>query len=501
MSDQTNPLLHIEFPVPFDRIRPEHVEPAVEKLLADSGARLEALGGAETPPLRFDPTMTALDAITERLDYAMGVVGHLEHVATQPDLRKAYNAVQPAVSAFHSGIPLHAGLWNTVKKYAATPEAAALTGPRRRFLQKTMDEFRRHGAELDAAGKERLRAIDVEITQRTTKFGQNVLDSTNHFELVMTNESRLAGLPESALAGARQSAAAKQVEGWRFTLQAPSYIPLMTYLDDASIREEMYRTYSVRATSGDWDNRPILRRILELRRQKAELLGFANFADLVLADRMAHTGRRAQEFLADLTGRTATRFREENEELEQFAGKPSLQPWDIAYYAEKQRRALYDFDEEALRPYFPMPSVIAGLFETAGRLYGLTIVEQSGVPVWSPAVKYYTVTDSAGAFLGGFYADWHPRDNKRDGAWMDALITGLPAPDAIKQHLGLICGNLTPPVGDKPSLLTHREVETIFHEFGHLLHHLLTRVELRRLAGTNVAWDFVELPSQIMENW
>lgn len=496
-----NPLTGIHFPVPFDQIHAAHVEPAVKQLLQEARARLEDLGGiADRSPLTFDATLIALDALTENLDYSMSVVRHLESVATYPELRAAYNAVQPEVSAFYAGIPLHAGLWNTIKKYGETGEARALSGTRRRFLTKTMDSFRRHGADLDAAGKQRLEAIDVELTRLTTKFSENVLDSTNAFELLISDESKLAGLPPSAVEAARQSAAAKKQEGWRFTLQAPSYLALMTYLDDRGIREHVYRAYAVRATSGERDNRPILRRILELRRDKAVLLGFLNFADFVLEDRMAHEGRRAQEFLENLKHKTLARFREENEELRQFAQKPALEPWDVAYYAEQQRKALYDFDEEALRPYFPLGRVVEGLFATVSRLYGLRIVEGQA-PAWDPAVKYYSVEDKDGSFLGAFYSDWFPRENKRGGAWMDALITGFPQPDSSQPHLGLICGNLTPPVGEKPSLLTHREVETIFHEFGHLLHHILSRVEIRSLAGTNVAWDFVELPSQIMENW
>jgi len=236
-------------------------------------------------------------------------------------------------------------------------------------------------------------------------------------------------------------------------------------------------------------------------------LGFADFAGLVLEDRMAHDGARALAFLEDLKAKTEARFRAENEELVAFrrslegADAPALAPWDVGYYAEKQRAALYDFDEEALRPYFPVDRVVNGLFGLVERLYGVRVTEESGVPAWDSHVRFYNVHDAGGAFLGGFYADWFPRENKRGGAWMDALITGGPARAEFHPHLGLICGNLTPPTGGKPALLTHREVETIFHEFGHLLHHLLSRVEVRTLAGTNVAWDFVELPSQIMENW
>jgi oligopeptidase A len=506
MASETNPLLIPRFRIHFDQIRAEHVQPAATELLQDARTRLEAIAAA--PGERtFDNTMQALDEMTEPLDYAMGVVRHLESVATYPELRAVFNAVQPEVSAFYSGIPLHEGLWNSLKKFSTTAEGGRLTGARRRFLVKTMDAFRRHGAELDAAGKKRLEAIDVELTQLTTKFSENVLDSTNAFELVITEEDKLAGLPPSALESARESAKRKEREGWRFTLQAPDYIAVMTYLDDASIRQGIYEAYSVRATEGAHDNRKIVARVLELRREKANLLGFGNFADLVLEDRMAHTGSRALQFLEDLKSKTERRFREENAELLAFrrsiegADAPELAPWDVGYYAEKQRAALYSFDEEALRPYFPLENVVSGLWNLVNRLYGIRVTEELNVPVWDAQVKFYNIHDENGAFLGGFYADWYPRENKRGGAWMDALITGGPLGEEFKPHLGLICGNLTPPVGGKPALLTHREVETIFHEFGHLLHHLLSRVEIRSLAGANVAWDFVELPSQIMENW
>lgn len=501
-----NPLVQPQFRVPFDQIGAADVQPAMSTLLADASRQLESL--AELRAGRtFENTMGALDGLTEPLDYALAVVRHLEAVATYPELRTAYNAIQPETSAFYSKIPLHAGLWHAIQSYAATPEAAALTGERRRFLQKTVDTFRRHGADLDAAGKKRLEEIDVEIAQLTTKFSEHVLDATNSFELIITDERQLAGLPPTAVSSARESAVRKQKEGWRFTLHAPDYFAVMTYLDDASIRRQVYSAYSVRAAAEPWNNRPLIGRILELRKEKGVLLGFRDFADFVLDDRMAHTGARALEFLENLKSKTERRFHEENQELLEFrrslegSTAPELQPWDVAYYAEKQRAALFAFDEEALRPYFPLDRVVAGLFELTHRLYGIRVAERAGVPAWDPQVRYYEVHDQDGLLLGGFYADWYPRDNKRGGAWMDALITGGPAPDGFRPHLGVICGNLTPPVGGKPALLTHREVETIFHEFGHLLHHLLSRVEIRTLAGTNVAWDFVELPSQIMENW
>ncbi len=386
----------------------------------------------------------ALDTMTEKLDYAMSVVRHLESVATTPELRAAFNAVQPKVSAFYSSIPLNERLWKSIQRYAATGEARALTGTLRRYLTKTIDAFKRHGAELDPAGKTRLQEIDIQLAELTTKFSENVLDSTNAWDLVITDEARLAGLPPSAVAAARAAAVSKQREGWRFTLQAPSYLAVMTYLDDAAIREQMWRAYNARAASGDHDNRTLIARIVALRQEKARLLGFRDFADLVLDDRMAHTGETAQHFIDDLRRKTERRFREENRELEAFANR-ELQPWDVGYWAEKQRAALYDFDEEALRPYFPLERVVAGMFDIFGRILGIRVDPEQGVPGWDPEVRCYAIHDRASnAYLGSFYADWFPRENKRGGAWMDTLITGNPAKS--EPHLGLICGNLTPPV-------------------------------------------------------
>jgi oligopeptidase A len=489
--------LDIQFRVPFDKIEASDVEPAIDQLLADADGRLEAAIASDDP-------LRALDTLTEKLDYAMSVIRHLEGVATTPELRAAHNAIEPKVSAFYSSLPLNEGLWKAIQRYAATDKARALTGTMKRYLTKTIDSFKRHGAELDAAGKARLQEIDVALAEATTKFSEHVLDSTNAYELTIEDETQLKGLPAAAAAAARASAESKGRSGWRFTLQAPSYVAVMTYLDDRAIREQLYRVFSTRATAAGpggeaQDNAPLLVKILGLRKEKARLLGFRDFSDFVLDDRMAHTGARAQGFLDDLRRKTEPRFREENQELESFAGL-ALQPWDIGYWAEKQRAKLYDFDEEALRPYFPLEHVVSGMFDIFGRVLGIRVREESGVPVWDPQVRTYAVHDRASdAYLGSFYADWFPRENKRGGAWMDALITGNPAEQ--KPHLGLICGNLTPPVDGKPALLTHREVETIFHEFGHLLHHILSRVEVRSLAGTSVAWDFVELPSQIMENW
>ncbi|MCC6537154.1 MAG: M3 family metallopeptidase [Bryobacterales bacterium] len=505
-----NPLLHPGFLLPFDRIRPEHVEPAITQLIAEAEARLAQFGAEAGSPRTYENTLERLDKLTEPLDLAMGIVRHLEGVATTAALREAYNRVEPLAAAFYARLPLDEGIWKALQAYAATDEAKWLTGTRHRYLTRTLSAFRRQGAALPREQKAELEKIDVELAQATTKYAENVLDSTNAFEYLMMAEEELSGLPPTAVIMARESAEAKGKAGWRFTLQAPSYLAVMTYLDNAAVREQIYRAYQSRATREPHANEPLLLRILELRRAKARILGYRDFADYAIDERMAVNGEKAQAFLDDLQQKTERHFARENEELNAFrrqlegASAPAVEPWDLAYYAEKLRRARYDLDEEMLRPYFPLDQVVQGMFEIVGRLFGVTVVERLGVPVWDPAVKFYDLQDAGGVHLASFYADWFPRENKRGGAWMDAFITGSPVEgraDVLGPHLGLMCGNMTPPTAGKPALLTHREVETVFHEFGHLLHHSLSRVEVRSLSGTNVAWDFVELPSQIMENW
>jgi oligopeptidase A len=498
----SSPLLAEQFPIQFAEVKAGQVEPVMQLLLEQMNQRLADLGGSHTPRT-YSSVVLELDQMTEPLDFAMAVVRHLESVVTTPELRAAYNAVQEPVSMFYTSIPLNGAVWAAVKQVEETTDPATLEPVHRRLLQKTVSGFRRAGADLDAAGKKKLEELDVALTKATTKFSENVLDATNAYELLISEESKLAGLPESARMAARESAKSKGREGWRLTLQAPSLTAALTYLDDRDIRRDLWQASNRRATNGEYDNRTLITEILRLRREKAELLGYRDFADLVLEERMAHTGAHAQEFLEDLKQKTQPFFTRENESLRAMGtqlGYETIEPWDVAYIAEKQRLALYNFDEEELRPYFELERVVAGMFDIFSRVFGIEMKEDASVPGWDDAVKYYSVTDAAsGKLLGGFYSDWFPRENKRGGAWMDALITGNPA--AGKPHLGLICGNLTPPVEGTPSLLTHREVETIFHEFGHLLHHTLSLVPVRTLGGTNVPWDFVELPSQIMENW
>ena len=498
-----NPLLVKQFPIPFDRIEAGQVAPAAATLLEQAQKRRDAFV-ASTGPRTYENTLAALEAITEDLSRGIGIARHLEAVRSTPALRAAVAGVLPKLSAFYSSLSLDSAVYAKVKEYAATPEAKALTGARKRHLELTLKQFRRGGAELNEEGKKRLRAMSVELTQLSKKFADNVLDSTNAFELVITDEARLAGLPERDRAAARESAKKKGVEGWRFTLQAPSLGPALMYLDDRGLREQLYRASAVIASSGAHDNRPIMKRILELRRERAKLLGYRTFADLMTEERMARSGENVRQFLATLERKTRPFAQKEHQELAAFRkslegpNAPPLAAWDITYYSEKLRKSRFDLDVETLRPYFPMQGVMQGMFEIVNRLYGIKVVKASA-PVWNPAVDYYEVRDEDASLLGAFYADWFPREDKRAGGWSNALMTGGPTARGFEPHLGTINGNMTPPVGGKPALFSRRDAETVFHEFGHQLHTVLSRVPVRGLHG--VAWDFVELPSQIMENF
>lgn len=504
----TNPLLEHGFRIPWDRIRAEHVVPAVREGLAAAEAELRALVAAPGPR-SYASTVERLDALLERLERTIGPAQHLVDVANTPELRAAYQQVLPEFSAWYARLPLDPGLWGALRDFADTPEAAALGGVRRRHLDKTLREFVRAGADLPPGDKVRVEQVRVELSQLHTEFSNHALDATNAWELVVTEPAELAGLPDSTRAQARASAAAKGLDGWRFTLQIPSYQPFMQRAEARELRRHMYTAYMNRAAGGDHDNRPLITRILRLRRELAETLGFADFADFRLAENMAGSAERAAGFLRDLAARTRPFWQRETAALREFAGErlgiDTLEPWDTAFVAERMRRASFELDEEELRPFFPLPRVLEGLWEVTRRLFGVVVTERPITEVWHPDVRFYDVHDEeTGTYLGAFYADWFPRESKRSGAWMNALITGGPRPDATSDwtpHLGLMVANFSPPEGIQPALLTHREVQTVFHEWGHLLHHLLSRVEVPARAGTNVARDWVELPSQILENW
>jgi len=495
----TNPLVSPTIPLPFDSVQPEHVEPAILGHIEQGKAALDAIaqGNADT----YAGTFAALEDSTAGLETAMGMVEHLESVQTSDALRAAYNSILPQVSEFYSSIALHEGVYRALRKFASEGDQSTLSETEKRYLEKTLDEFRRHGAELDSEGKKKLQEIDRGLSEKTTQYSQNVLDGTNQFELYV-DEARLSGLPDFALTAAKESASEKGKDGeYRFTLQAPSVIPLLTYADDAALRQEIWTAFNQRGR-GKNDNLPLVKDILRLRRNRAKLLGFKDFADLATVDRMAKTGAKASEFVAQLRKETEAAFKKENDELLALrrelegAEAPELRPWDVSYYAEKQRKKLYDFDEEKLRPYFSAPAVLKGAFDLAQELYGIRI-EDADLPVWHESAQAHRVVSENGRELGIFYTDLYPRESKRDGAWMHGLVASPPpAP-----HVALFCTNAQPPTSDTPSLMSFRDVETVFHEFGHLLHHCLSEVSVRSLACTRVAQDFVELPSQIMENW
>ncbi len=502
----SNPLLNITHKIAFDIIKPSHIAEAVEKVLAQARVKQEeliSLKGERT----FENTMMALEDIPQALSVLHAVLEHINSVNDSEEFRKEYEKVQESIDQFSSSLSRSKGLWEAVKQYSLSAEALNLEGNRKRFLEVTVRDFKKSGADLTEDKKGELNKIDVELSKLTLKFSQNLLDATKAFELIIEDQAKLSGLPQSAIDQARSAAAAKDTSGWRFTLQAPSYIAVMTYLDDAGIREKIYRAYNKRASEGEFNNSDIIIKILTLRQKKAELMGFKNFADFILQDRMAKNGASANQFLMDLKEKVYPRFLEENASLQKFrdeyegVNSGKLKPWDLAYYAEKQRQKLYQIDQEELRPYFEYQNVLEGMFGIANRLYGIKVKKEADFPVWDSSVETYGIYDYDDSLLGTFYTDFFPREVKRGGAWMNCFISGNSSPKGFNPHHGFIAGSFTPPVSDKPSLLTHDEVQTTFHEFGHLLHQLLSKVEIKSLSGINVSWDFVELPSQIMENW
>ena len=507
-----HPFLQNDFHIKWATLTPEHIETDIGKALDQARSAVDAVA-AQQPPLTYTNTIAALDEGLETLNRAWCLVSHLDSVNNSPELRAAHNAMLPKVSEFFASIPLNEALWETLRAYSVETGDEDLSPTKRRYIEETLADFREAGADLPPEQKKRAGEIQSQLAELTQKYSENCLDGTNAWEKIVTDEKQLSGLPKSALDAARQSAEHKDTEGWRFTLQAPSYIPVMTYADNDELRKEVWSAYAAIGRNGEYDNRQLVRQILDLRHEFAQLVGQENFANHVTERRMATSGQSALDFGDEIFQKVRYQFEKEAEQLRCYKAAeeglpidhpPLLEPWEVGYWAEKQRKANYAFDEEALRPYFPIGRVISGMYEIAQQIFGLRIEERDTSRGWHKEVKFYDLFDSeTNEHLGSFYADWHPRESKRGGAWMNYFITGNRDPSVGERspHLGLICGNLTPAVGDQPALLTHREVETIFHEFGHLLHHLCGDVEVKALNGVNVPWDFVELPSQIMENW
>lgn len=501
-----NPLLSTALPIPFEEIGPQHIVPGLRLALARAQQRLADLLARDQSgaPASFDTVIGALDELGEMVERPYRLAHHLLSVDNSPQLRSAFNEVQPEVVAFFARLASDQQLWEAIKRFAASPAAELLSGVKRRHLGKTIEEFRRAGADLPEGDRRGVERLKVELARLATRFSENVLDATSGFELVVPDETRLRGLPESALRAAQAAAAKNGQVGYRFTLQAPSYLAVQMYADDRELRRELHDAYFSVGMAEPHDNRQLVREILRTRQELANLLGYHDYADLQTEDRMAQSGERAWRFITELTEKTRPYFAAEVEQLEGYAaelGIDELQPWDIAYVSEKLRLARYAVDDEALRPYFALPQVLSGLFELSEKLFGVRVERVSGVPTWHEEVEVYQLEHEDGTKLGTFYADWFPRDSKRDGGWMTGLVTGGPNGERFEPHVGVITTNLTGAEGDRPALLSHREVETVFHEFGHLLHHLLSRVEIKGRSSMSVPWDFVELPSQIMENW
>ena len=508
-----NPFLDPSFPPNWALMTPEHLESAITESLAKAEAAVQVIIEQDQHALSYASTFEALEDSTEDLYRAWGRVNHLDSVFNSDEQREVLNKMLPIVTEFSSKIPLNSELWAVLKSYQESQ--SGLTATQSRHIEETCLSFINAGADLPAKEKERFAELQSELSLKTQKFSENVLDSTNDWELVETSDQRLAGLPESALKTASADALAKghgsvEAPHYRFTLQFPSMSPVMQFAEDDSIRKDIWSANQKVGNKEGFDNSELIREIISLRQEKAQMLGFNSFADWATNRRMAKSGQNALDFTSDLHGKVEAAFRVECQELQDYKAEKTkssaspLEPWETSYWAEKRRKELYDFDEEEVRPYFPLDRVMNGLFTLSTKLFGIKIVEASAPPSWHEDVTYYDLNDSAtGDHLGSFYADWHPRETKRGGAWMNSFETGVPAlGDSPREpHLGLICGNMTKPVGEQPALMTHREVETIFHEFGHLIHQLLSDVEVKALSGTNVAWDFVELPSQLMENF
>jgi oligopeptidase A len=498
-----NPLLAQEPLPPFPRIRPEHVEPGVREVLLRARARIEEIAATDT--LTFATVVEPLEELQHGVARTWSPVSHLNAVLNSEPLRIAYNTCLPLLSAYQTDLaqsePLH-------RAYRAIEEreGAALDAVQRRVLEHALRDFRLAGVGLGAADKQRFKDVMLELTGLQAKFEENVLDATNGWSYRVSDEAVLRGLNEMLIDQARRRAHDQGSEGWILTLDQPTYVAVATDAESDVLRHAFYEAWTTRASdqgpnAGKWDNAGVMEQILRKRYEAARILGFGNYAEYALATRMAHSVSEVMQFLDELSRSARPAAVREFEELEAFAGR-KLEAWDVGFYAERLQRERYTVSQEELRPYFPLPRVLAGLFEVAERLFDVRIQERSGAPVWHPDVRFFEIESGAGRPVGSFFLDAYARPNKRSGAWMDECIgrkhlaTGSALPAAY-----LVC-NVLPPGEGRPALLTHDDVLTLFHEFGHGLHHLLTRVDYPSIAGINgVAWDAVELPSQFMENY
>ena len=502
----TNPLLDFSGLPRFDAIQPEHIAPAIDALLADAEAAVKT---AETvSPVTWASFVEPLDDATERLWRAWGQVGHLQAVVNTPALREAYNANLPKVTRFGSALGQNLALYQQYRALADAPEAAQYDAARRKVLENALRDFRLGGAELDDAGKARYSAIREELSALSATFSQNVLDATDAWSLHVQDPAELAGLPDDVIAAARAAAEKEGLAGWKLTLQMPCYIPVQTYAEHRPLREALYRANAIRASEfGDatLDNSGNIDRVLALRVELATLLGFANYAEYSIATKMAEDAPQVLGFLRDLAARAKPYAQRDRAELEAFArdelGMAALEAWDLAFAAEKLKQARYSYSEQDVKQYFTEPKVLDGLFSVIRSLYGLA-VQPDSAPVWHPDVRFFRVVDAQGALVGQFYLDLYAREGKRGGAWMDDCRNRRETAAGVQTPLVYLVCNFGKGAQGQPATFSHSDVTTLFHEMGHGLHQLLTRIGELGVAGINgVEWDAVELPSQFMENF
>lgn len=505
-----NPLLtDSELPL-FSEIRPEHVEPAIDQLLQNARKTVaDCLSAASD--FSWQNLIEPIENAEDRLGKAWSPASHLNSVVDSEALRDAYNACLPKLSDYSTEMGQNEALFRAYRAIADSPDYGKLDRAQRKVIANALQDFRLSGIDLGADKKQRYREISQELSRLASRFEQNVLDATNSWTKLIAHADQLAGLPESALAQAAQSAEAQGLKGWLITLHFPSYNAVMTHADNRALREEHYRAYSTRASdrgpdAGRFDNSKIMEAILALRHEKARLLGFGNYAELSLARKMAETPDQVMHFLEDLADRCWRYARRDLAELREFArrhcGIRDLQPWDIGYASEKMRQHYFQLSQEEVRAYFPITRVLPGLFAVVNKLYGLTITELHDFDRWHPDVRFFEIRDRNDSICGRFYLDLYARPHKRGGAWMDDCRGRRKTGGGLQIPVAYLTCNFTPPAGADPALLTHDEVTTLFHEFGHGLHHMLTKIDYLGVSGINgVEWDAVELPSQFMENW
>ena len=502
-----NPLLDFSGLPRFAEFKPALVTPAVDELLAQNRALIERVSAPGVPATWRD-FVQPLEEANERLHRAWGVVGHLNAVMNSPELREAYNTNLPKISQYYTDLGQHPGLYARFKALRQGPEYRGLTPAQKKIVENELRDFRLGGAELPPAKQARFKEISERLSQLASRFSDNLLDATNAFAHQVTDPAATAGIPEDVLATAREAAQADGKPGWKFTLHAPCYLPVMQYAENRALRELMYRTYVTRASEfgkPEWDNTDFIAEIVKLRREQAQLLDFASFAEYSLEPKMAESPRQVLDFLNELAARARPYAERDLREATDFArteiGLDTLEAWDLAFASEKLRAARYAFSDQEVKQYFPETKVLPGMFKLVEKLYGLQI-EPATAPAWHPDARFFSIRDRAGGPVGKFYVDLYARPSKRGGAWMDDAITRRLRNGRVQAPVAYLNCNFSAPVGGKPALFTHEEVTTLFHEFGHGLHHLLTRVDYLGVSGINgVEWDAVELPSQFMENF